>query len=69
LAYCSYYIFLVSVYNYPTLSLDKMFVKVYINNMKTNNKKGGFVQCTLCHCVPAPDQWSANNPTMCIDCA
>ena len=46
-----------------------MFVNVYINNMKTNNLKGGFVQCTSCHCVPAPDQWSANNPTMCIDCA
>ena len=30
--------------------------------------KAYMVQCTLCHCIPKPDQWSAQVQGVCIDC-
>jgi len=35
--------------------------------MKENNYKH-WVQCTLCHCIPQPSEWSVQVQGVCIDC-
>ena len=32
------------------------------------NKNKHGVQCTYCHCIPKPDEWSAQVEGLCIDC-
>jgi hypothetical protein len=32
------------------------------------SKNKHWVQCTLCHCIPKPDEWSAQVQGVCIDC-
>jgi len=60
---------LLVIINYPILSLDKVFVNHYINNMNTDIKK-----CEDCGCIPKNDEWYTprsdifKGERFCFDC-